>query len=60
VTLTVAAPDADDSLIARYGDAERLRWTRDNFAAHDRGEEPAAHAVRRAGCSTTGVPVAII
>jgi thymidylate synthase len=35
-TLVVAAPDADDPLIARYGDAERLRWMRANFADHDR------------------------
>jgi thymidylate synthase len=38
VTLAVAAPDADDALIARYGDPERLRWMRANFAAHDRVE----------------------
>jgi Thymidylate synthase len=38
VTLVVAAPDADDPLIARYGDPERLRWMRSNFAAHDRVE----------------------
>jgi thymidylate synthase len=35
-TLIVAQPDPDDELIARYGDAERLRWMRANFAAHDR------------------------
>jgi thymidylate synthase len=38
VTLVVAAPDADDTLIARYGDPERLRWMQANFAAHDRVE----------------------
>ena len=38
VTLVVAAPDADDPLIARHGDPERLRWMRANFAAHDRVE----------------------
>jgi thymidylate synthase len=38
VTLAVAAPDADDPLIARHGDPERLRWMRANFAAHDRVE----------------------
>jgi thymidylate synthase len=38
VTLIVAAPDADDPLIARHGDPERLRWMRANFAAHDRVE----------------------
>jgi hypothetical protein len=38
VTLVVAAPDADDPLIARYGDPERLRWMRANFAAYDRVE----------------------
>jgi thymidylate synthase len=38
VTLVVGAPDADDPLIARYGDPERLRWMRSNFAAHDRVE----------------------
>ena len=35
VTLLVAAPDAEDALIARYGDPDRLRWMRANFAAHD-------------------------
>jgi thymidylate synthase len=38
VTLVVAAPDPDDPLIARYGDPERLRWMRANFAAYDRVE----------------------
>jgi thymidylate synthase len=38
VTLVVAAPDADDPLIARHGDPERLRWMRANFAAYDRVE----------------------
>jgi thymidylate synthase len=38
VTLVIAAPDADDPLIARYGDPERLRWMRANFAARDRVE----------------------
>ncbi|WP_028058060.1 thymidylate synthase [Candidatus Solirubrobacter pratensis] len=38
VTLVVAEPSADDPLIARYGDPERLRWMRANFAAHDRVE----------------------
>jgi thymidylate synthase len=37
-TLVVAAPDADDPLIARYGDPDRLRWMRANFADHDRVE----------------------
>jgi thymidylate synthase len=37
-TLVVAAPDADDALIARHGDPERLRWMRANFADHDRVE----------------------
>jgi thymidylate synthase len=36
VTLVIAAPAADDALIARYGDPERLRWMRANFATHDR------------------------
>jgi thymidylate synthase len=31
-TLAVSAPDAEDPLIARYGDPERLRWMRANFA----------------------------
>jgi thymidylate synthase len=31
-TLVVDAPDPDDALIARHGDAERLRWMRANFA----------------------------
>ena len=35
-TLVVAEPDADDELIARHGDPERLRWMRANFADHDR------------------------
>jgi thymidylate synthase len=38
VTLVVAAPAADDALIARHGDPERLRWMRANFAAHERVE----------------------
>src|ERR1700742_4423581 len=38
VTLVVATPDADDALIARHGDPERLRWMRANFAANDRVE----------------------
>jgi hypothetical protein len=38
VTLVVAEPSADDPLIARHGDLERLRWMRANFAAHDRVE----------------------
>jgi thymidylate synthase len=38
VTLVIAAPAADDALIARYGDPERLRWMRANFATHDRVE----------------------
>jgi thymidylate synthase len=38
VTLVVDAPDADDPLIVRHGDPERLRWMRANFAAHDRVE----------------------
>jgi thymidylate synthase len=38
VTLVVAAPASDDPLIARYGDPERLRWMRANFAAQDRVE----------------------
>jgi len=37
-TLVVAAPDADDPLIARHGDPERLRWMKANFAAQDRVE----------------------
>jgi thymidylate synthase len=37
-TLVVAAPDPDDPLIARYGDPERLRWMRANFADHERVE----------------------
>jgi thymidylate synthase len=37
-TLVVAAPDADDPLITRYGDPDRLRWMRANFAEHDRVE----------------------
>jgi thymidylate synthase len=36
VTLVIAAPASDDALIARYGDPERLRWMRANFASHDR------------------------
>jgi hypothetical protein len=59
VTLVVASPDADDPLIARYGDSERLRWMRSNFAAHDRVEALGGARSYRAGCSTTGVPVAI-
>lgn len=35
-TLLVAEPAADDPLIARFGDAERLAWMRANFADHDR------------------------
>jgi thymidylate synthase len=35
-TLVVATPDADDPLIARYGDPERLRWMQANFSDHDR------------------------
>jgi thymidylate synthase len=38
VTLVIAAPAADDTVIARYGDPERLRWMRANFASHDRVE----------------------
>jgi thymidylate synthase len=38
VTLVIAAPVASDELIARYGDPERLRWMRANFAAHGRVE----------------------
>src|SRR5689334_17115979 len=38
VTLVVAGPAADDALIARYGDPERLRWMRANFADHQRVE----------------------
>jgi thymidylate synthase len=37
-TLVVATPDADDPLIARYGDPERLRWMQANFSDHDRVE----------------------
>jgi thymidylate synthase len=37
-TLVVAAPDADDPLIAQHGDGERLAWMRANFADHDRVE----------------------
>jgi thymidylate synthase len=37
-TLVVAAPDADDPLIARHGDPERLAWMRATFAATDRVE----------------------
>jgi thymidylate synthase len=33
-TLVVSAPDADDPLIARYGDPERLEWMRANFVDH--------------------------
>lgn len=36
VTLDVAAPDPDDPIIARYGDAERLAWMRANFTEHGR------------------------
>jgi thymidylate synthase len=35
-TLVVAAPDPDDALIARFGDAERLAWMRANFIDHQR------------------------
>ena len=38
VTLVIAGPAADDALIARYGDAERLRWMRANFADRARVE----------------------
>jgi len=38
VTLVIARPAADDALIARYGDPERLRWMRANFAGHERVE----------------------
>jgi thymidylate synthase len=37
-TLVVATPDPDDALIARHGDAERLRWMRANFADRRRVE----------------------
>jgi len=37
-TLAVSAPDADDALIARYGDPERLAWMRANFADRARVE----------------------
>jgi thymidylate synthase len=37
-TLAVSAPDADDALIARYGDPERLAWMRANFAERARVE----------------------
>jgi hypothetical protein len=37
-TLVVAAPDADDPLIARFGDPDRLRWMRANFSDHGRVE----------------------
>jgi thymidylate synthase len=37
-TLVVSAPDADDLLIARHGDPERLRWMRANFADRRRVE----------------------
>jgi thymidylate synthase len=36
VTLVIANPAADDALIARHGDPERLRWMRANFASHER------------------------
>jgi thymidylate synthase len=36
VTVVVAAPAADDAVIARYGDPERLRWMQANFASRDR------------------------
>lgn len=36
VTLSVAAPDPDDPIIARRGDPERLAWMRANFADHAR------------------------
>jgi thymidylate synthase len=37
-TLVVARPDADDALIARHGDPERLAWMRANFADQERVE----------------------
>jgi thymidylate synthase len=37
-TLAVAHPDADDPLIARHGDPERLAWMRANFVDHARVE----------------------
>jgi thymidylate synthase len=36
VTLSIAAPDPDDAVIARYGDPERLAWMRTNFVDHAR------------------------
>jgi thymidylate synthase len=36
VTLTVANPDPDDEIIARYAEPERLAWMRANFTDHDR------------------------
>lgn len=36
VTLDIAQPDPDDTLIAEYGDPERLAWMRANFRDHAR------------------------
>jgi thymidylate synthase len=37
-TLVVSRPDADDALIARFGDQARLAWMRANFVDHQRVE----------------------
>jgi len=36
VTLVVERPDADDDIIARYADPDRLAWMRANFTDHRR------------------------